>query len=510
MYFGSLDLKLSGTDVDEFLLWAKTIREMSKRRIENFYMLDHVLLGSSLFSTSPDSAYFNQRRKSYVVKGTDFASGEAVAIKVVKRSDCSPREIEFVEREAAILMMLDHPAIVETYDIFDSDEQLYIVMKYMEGGNLATILQEQTRFGEKEALEIFRTILCAVASMHRQGIIHRDIRPGSILCESRRWPLKPRLGEFGFGVVVAMEKLRQVEEKQKTEGYSQQSVIQNQQPNASDVNTELSECVGTWAYMSPEQVNREKYGRPVDMWALGVTLYELISGKLPFEGETVVDTLCSITQEPVTFGPRFYGTSSEAKELILALLEKDPNKRITAEEVLKNPWVNPLGSDDRWLADGLEGLQTSVNLLKKIMSYGKNSQAGLVPMLPWRKGESGPKETASPTDFSPFVTPKLYSVDSFGSERSGSSVSSLTSEPLIFGKTSRVSSLDSKDTGNMSPRFLIPMFPDVLLFGVDVDRRADVESQRKKQGLLEMLGEKGGIARTPVFGAGMYGDWEKK
>jgi len=494
IHLKSYKLKLFETeDVEKFIKWARCIKTTASRRIEDCYTLNNQLGARS--------------RLLRIVTAQDVASGETVAVRCVPRSSCSDRELATLESEARILMMVDHPGIVDTYDIFDSPDELYLVSRWMPGGPLSSALAAcGGRFPEREALEIMRVLLCAVASLHRQAIVHRDIRTDTILCLSSEWPLEPKLTEFSHSSRLA---------EGDFDGEDEYAIVAEQQAGGGGG--------GVWAYMAPELVLHKKHGRPVDMWALGVVLYELVSGTLPFEGATVIDTMKQITSSEVQFGPRFHGTSPACRDVIARLLLKDPAKRMTAEAALKNTWINPRGSEERWLVDGMEGLAASLSLIEKLLPKlgSKNSSTRSTPLMltasePVRQGD----------EFVPLVTPKMYSLDSMSCVMM-SDVGKATAgdaHPLVFGRTFPGSSQSTDSQGsNISTNSLGAHHPHqqqqqklaapgtvmaanhATVFGASVGGGrggGDDEATRgKKVSVLKNIASKGGTARAPVFGA---------
>ncbi|KAA8493271.1 Myosin light chain kinase A [Porphyridium purpureum] len=481
--FMRLRLRMLTTNLKQFVTWARTIKEVSLRRIEDCYLLQDIMYATDQWS---------------VRLGMERVSGQQVSIKVIRRLLISPVELKRLENEVSILMMLDHPGILPTYDLFDDEESFYIVFKLCTGGTLAEALAERGRFSEHETLEILRSVLTAVASVHRQGIVHRDIQPRNIVLGSRAWPLEPRLAEFGLSARVA------------------------DPPGAMSGSTQINESepfAGTWAYLAPEVICKKGTTVAADMWSVGVMMYQLLSGSLPFAGESVLDCLAAIVEtEPNYDLPQFFGKSTECMLLLRALLCKDPLMRITAEEALQNRWVNPCGVEDRWLVDGMQGLQESLSLVQRLLvSTQKRGQNKTPLLLKYRasrstSGKAGGRDVDADAtdDFIPLVAPALSfeSMSSLtrSSELSGWAAESSaaaagaggqsSSDAFVFGRSIRRGEESQRINGG-GPSFARGPDARQILYGeTGPDGRSTGQTRK---GILTTLGEKGGEARAAVF-----------
>lgn len=145
--------------------------------------------------------------------------------------------------------------------------------------------------------------------MHSKGVVHCDIKPENVLLESRKFPLHAGIGDFGVSEFLGAD------------GYA-----------------ESQRLLGTMRYMAPEQVRVGRCGPPIDMWACGVVLYEMLSGTLPFDGTTVLHASDAILTGDYSFpSEKWSSVSDGAKDLIRNLLRADPVQRLSAQEVLKYP-----------------------------------------------------------------------------------------------------------------------------------------------------------------------------
>jgi serine/threonine-protein kinase len=208
-----------------------------------------------------------------------------------------PHFIESFEREAQIIAKLDHPNIVPVYDYAQHEGNRYLVMKFIEGISLQTVLED----GPLELADI-RRVMAAIASAldyaHVQGVLHRDIKPSNIMIDRRGTPY---LADFGLA-----------------------QAIENEEGDAT-----TGRIVGTPAYIAPEQATKDAViDNRADLYSLGVLLYQLIVGRVPFKGTSVAEILHKHKTEPP---PRPSALNPEVppqlEKMLLRALAKDPDKR---------------------------------------------------------------------------------------------------------------------------------------------------------------------------------------
>ncbi|MFC1976179.1 protein kinase [Chloroflexota bacterium] len=207
-----------------------------------------------------------------IYKGFDETLSRWVAIKVVPIQATGATEEETIlarfRLEAQAIAALRHRNILTIYGYGEEKGWAYIVMEYVPGGSLKDRLQPDQPFTWEQALTITIPVSEALAFAHEQHIIHRDIKPANILMPQDDWPL---LADFGL---AKME--------------------QSTRPNL----TMPGQVLGTMAYAAPEQIQEEAIDARVDIYSMGIVLYELLSGKLPFEGETTFDFLMARLTDP--------------------------------------------------------------------------------------------------------------------------------------------------------------------------------------------------------------------
>lgn len=175
-----------------------------------------------------------------------------VAVKILKKSTMTDKQIERARSEIETLKMCQHPNIMRLYDVFESADYLYLVLEHLNGGNLFHFLQEKGfLISEEMAYRYVKSVASAVQYMHTYGIIHRDIKPDNIVLTSLAEESDVKIVDFGLAQIFG--------------------------PN------ELSDdSVGTLCYAAPEILLGKKYDRKVDIWSLGILTYLLLVGQLPF------------------------------------------------------------------------------------------------------------------------------------------------------------------------------------------------------------------------------------
>ncbi|ODN03179.1 Peripheral plasma membrane protein CASK [Orchesella cincta] len=242
----------------------------------------------------------------------------AVKIIDVARFTSSPGfSTDDLKREATTCHMLKHPHIVELLETYSSDGLLYMVFEFMDGMDICFEIVSRVSAGfaysEAVASHYMRQILDAIRYCHENDIIHRDIKPHCVLLATKENSAPVKLGGFGLAIQL------------------------NSDPTKQRIKTGR---VGTPSFMSPEVVAREYYGKPVDIWSAGALLYLLISGTLPFIG-TKERLYNQILNAEVDLSGPFWENSvgSDVKDLLRKMLSKEPDKRITIQEVMDHPWL---------------------------------------------------------------------------------------------------------------------------------------------------------------------------
>ncbi|KXJ77645.1 hypothetical protein RP20_CCG007002 [Aedes albopictus] len=237
-------------------------------------------------------------------------TSKEVAIKIIDKTQLNASSLQKLYREVRIMKLLDHPNIVKLFQVIETEKTLYLVMEYASGGEVFDYLVLHGRMKEKEARAKFRQIVSAVQYCHQKRIIHRDLKAENLLLDSE---MNIKIADFGFS-------------NQFTPG------------------SKLDTFCGSPPYAAPELFQGRKYDGPeVDVWSLGVILYTLVSGSLPFDGATLREL-----RERVLRGKYripFY-MSTDCENLLKKFLVLNPAKRASLESIMKDKWMNMGYEDD--------------------------------------------------------------------------------------------------------------------------------------------------------------------
>lgn len=231
-------------------------------------------------------------------------TGKEVAIKIIDKTELTVSSRQKLFREVRLMKLLDHPNIVKLFEIIENEKILYLVMEYASGGEVFDYLVAHGRMREKEARSKFRQIVSAVQYCHQKHIIHRDLKAENLLLDS---DLNIKLADFGFS-------------------------------NEFSPGTKLDTFCGSPPYAAPELFQGKKYDGPeVDVWSLGVILYTLVSGSLPFDGQNLRELRERVLRGKYRI-PFYMSTDCEC--LLKKMLVLNPVKRHTLESVMKDRWIN--------------------------------------------------------------------------------------------------------------------------------------------------------------------------
>jgi eukaryotic-like serine/threonine-protein kinase len=203
-----------------------------------------------------------------------------------------------VLREARAAARLNHPNVVTLYDVVREEGRTFIVMELVEAPTLAAVVRERGPLPPEEVAAIGLQVLDALRAAHRVGIVHRDVKPGNVMVPPGEG--RAKLADFGIASLAGDPQL-----------------------------TSTGLVLGSPAYMAPEQANGQLSGPPVDLWALGATMYFAVEGEPPFERGGAVPTLTAVVNDP----PRPPRRAGRLQPLLLALLAKEPEERASAGQL---------------------------------------------------------------------------------------------------------------------------------------------------------------------------------
>uniref|UniRef100_A0A8C2HZ94 Ribosomal protein S6 kinase n=1 Tax=Cyprinus carpio TaxID=7962 RepID=A0A8C2HZ94_CYPCA len=237
------------------------------------------------------------------------ATNTEYAVKMIDKANTDPsEEIEILLRYG------QHPNIITLKDVYDNGKQMYLVTELMRGGELLDRILKQKFFSEREASAVLHTITKTVEYLHSQGVVHRDLKPSNILyVDESGNPESLRICDFGFA-----KQLR------------------------ADNGLLMTPCY-TANFVAPEVLKRQGYDEGCDIWSLGVLLYTMLAGFTPFANgpeDTPEEILSRIgSGHFILTGGNWDAVSDAAKDLVSKMLHVDPHQRLTANQVLKHPWI---------------------------------------------------------------------------------------------------------------------------------------------------------------------------
>src|ERR1022692_1854845 len=245
-----------------------------------------------------------------VWRATDTRLGREVAVKVLPEEFFEGEQArQRFEREAKLLASLNHPNIAAVYSFEESGGRHLLVMELVEGESLSKRMKAGAIL-MGEALAIARDIAAALEAAHAKAIVHRDLKPGNVMISS-----EGRVKLLDFGLAKAFER------KLATPDFSHS-------PTVTAAGTEAGVILGTAAYMSPEQARGQRVDARTDIWAFGVVLYEMLTGRRLFQGQSTPDTLAAVLRESVDFKKLPLATPRDVRALLVRCLERDPEERL--------------------------------------------------------------------------------------------------------------------------------------------------------------------------------------
>ncbi|PRT55994.1 Serine/threonine-protein kinase RAD53 [Wickerhamiella sorbophila] len=244
-------------------------------------------------------------------------TGKKFAVKIINKSKITGGIA--VHREIEILKALQNPYIVCLHDFFEDEAHYYLIMDYVAHGDLMDYVSENGAIPEDASAEIIRQVLTAVHHVHRMGISHRDLKPDNILI-AQTDPIVVKVADFGLAKI-------------------------------SSQGTFLKTFCGTLSYLAPEVLasrngaGAAKYSRLVDIWSIGCLAYVILTGYLPFSGNTQEELYRSVMSGQFNMEPlKQLNVSKEALDFLSLMLTVDPNHRPDAYKALQHPWVTTIGA----------------------------------------------------------------------------------------------------------------------------------------------------------------------
>jgi len=287
--------KISRKELKTTPLWVKTVP------IELFYRIGREI-GRGGFSVV---------KEAFVLE-----TGEKRAVKLIDKSrafdfesaEKQRRALDKLWREIDIMRRVNHKNILKLFDVFDSEEFIYIVTEFVSGGELFDQIVQTGGLPESRAAPIIKQIVSAVRHLHTLNIVHRDVKPENILLTDDEHT-QVKLCDFGLANVLYEDTL-------------------------------LETACGSAEYVAPEVLQCKPYDNAVDLWSIGVTTYIVLSSNFPFYAKSDHQLFEKIIRVEYDFnGAEWEDVSEEAKDFIRRLLVADPRQRMTTEQCLQHPWL---------------------------------------------------------------------------------------------------------------------------------------------------------------------------
>ena len=234
------------------------------------------------------------------------ATGQIYVIKVmIKQNIIEQKMVGQINREVEIMYKINHPHIIKLINHFEDDDYLYLIMHYASKGQLYSLLKKQGRFDQRTAAQYMREVISAVKYLHSfdPPIIHRDIKPENILLDENG---RVKLADFGWSNYANTNELRKT-------------------------------YCGTPEYLAPEMIRKEGHDTSIDIWDLGVLLFELLCGKPPFAGTSQNELFANIKKQRINWPDDI---PPIAKNLISKILKQNPKERLTLDAILSHSWFD--------------------------------------------------------------------------------------------------------------------------------------------------------------------------
>lgn len=247
-------------------------------------------------------------------------SNETWACKLVNKEKAGSSALKLLEREVSILKRVHHEHIIRLKEVFETSKKMYLIMELCEGGELADELKEKGTFSEDETRTIVARLTSAISYLHKDGMVHRDLKLENILLsknpDDSSDNLYIKVTDFGLSVVKG--------------GVSHENM--------------MMDFCGTPMYMAPEIIENKTYSEKCDVWAIGVIVYTLLCGQPPFvskDEEKLYDIIKTADiSKHFEENEIWQGISKEAKDCVCGMLTVDPAHRYTAHEVQDHPWIS--------------------------------------------------------------------------------------------------------------------------------------------------------------------------
>jgi len=284
------------TDKSEYDHWMSHLKEFNTANILQSYTF-HEKIGTGKFSV--------------VYRAVSKQNKQEYAIKVIDKKLLKPEEKEFLLSETSVMKILDHPNVIKLIDTIETKTHIYIITEIVKDGDLFDYIINREFLEEYDASFIMKQLITSIYFLHNIGIIHRDLKPENILITlgDHEQVKELKIIDFGFAKLI--------NEAEK-----------------------LTDTCGTPNYVAPEVLRGTGYDKTADIWSLGVIMYLMVRGYLPFDAHDVNVILKNTLRAEIPIeDEHFEKVSPEAKDLIKRFLHKDPSKRISLKDAITHPWI---------------------------------------------------------------------------------------------------------------------------------------------------------------------------
>ncbi|XP_062928490.1 serine/threonine-protein kinase 33-like isoform X2 [Mobula hypostoma] len=255
-----------------------------------------------------------------VIQATHIPTDSKRAIKILNKEKAGSYAVKMLEREIAILKMVNHEHIIKLEEVYETTKKVYLVIEFCKLGELKGILAEKGHLNESETKHIISSLASAIFYLHKNDIIHRDLKLENILVKSNdnadeeNLKLNIKVTDFGLSVL------------KDGAGVGCESMLQD--------------TCGTPLYMAPEIINNYDYSQQCDLWSIGIIMYTLLCGQAPFTATTSEELYQEIKKGELDFSHSSLMSLSESGHCVLkGLLIVDPAHRMTASELLNHHWI---------------------------------------------------------------------------------------------------------------------------------------------------------------------------
>ena len=268
--------------------------------------------------------------RSEIKKAVHKLTGKVRAVRIVPKIKIDGEKLR---NEISILRHLDHPNIVKIYEVFQDNENFYIVSELYNGKGLLTYLEDKGNVSEATATRIIRQVLLAFSYMHKHGIVHLNINPDNVIFENDQEDSKVKLLSFSSARIYRTD-------------------------------TPMSNYIGTCEYAAPEMIDN-LYTDSVDIWSCGILLYVMLVGDVPFTGNNKKEIADAVKNKELDLtGPVWSRISSEVKILLNRMLDQDLSTRISVEEALKHSCFKDKLMEESFETESIEAFRARLKNYK--------------------------------------------------------------------------------------------------------------------------------------------------